>query len=117
MPNKYFCSDGERVSEATIRKRLSEAYREKYAGEPMQSCFECGASQAQGSMHIIPKARLKSLHKTELIWDWEMFVPGCHICNTLLENVSSPEFKKLNGYEYYVEIFRKYDRERWMKSI
>jgi 5-methylcytosine-specific restriction endonuclease McrA len=116
MPNKYFCSDGERVSEATIRRRLSEAYRAKYEGNPQSSCFEC-SRPAECSSHIIPKSVCKQLRKTELIWDWENFVPTCLRCNTLLENVSSPEFKKLNGYEYYVEIFRKYDRERWMKSI
>ncbi len=115
--NRYYCSDGTRVTEATIKANLSKAYREKYAGEPMQTCFECGVAQAQGNMHIIPKATLKHLHKTELIWDWEMFVPGCHRCNTVLENVSSPEFKLLNGYEYYLEIFRKHDLERYLKSI
>jgi 5-methylcytosine-specific restriction endonuclease McrA len=114
--NLYYCSNGERVSQATINRRRSEAYKEKYAGEPPSQCFECGA-RSNGSAHIIPQAVAKVLHKTELIWDLENIIPACNLCNSRIENVSSPEFKKLNGYEYYVEIFRKYDRERWMKSI
>lgn len=117
MPNHYACSDGSRVTEATIKANLSKAYKKKYEGNENCQCFECGKNRAQGSAHIIPKARLKQLGKSELIWDWEMFVEACHSCNSKIENVSSPEFKLLNGYEYYLEIFRKFDRERYFKAI
>lgn len=110
------CSDGTVVSEATIKRKLTEAYREKYAGEPHPSCFECG-QPAEGSGHIIPKSICKQLHKTELIWDFENFTAMCHSCNQKVENISSPEFKLLNGYEYYLEIFRKHDRTRYYKAI
>lgn len=114
--NLYYCSSGERVSQAIINRRRSEAYRKKYLGEENQTCFECGR-RAEGNAHLIPQSRAKSLKKTELIWEWENFVPMCHEHNVALENVGSPEFKKLNGYEYYLEIFRKYDLERYFKAI
>lgn len=116
MPNRYKCSNGDLVPETYIKRKLSEAYKTKYAGRDYHSCFECG-QPAQGSAHIIPKARLKQIGKTELIWDWEVFVEACHTCNSKIENISSPEFKLLNGYEYYLEIFRKYDFTRYLKAI
>lgn len=111
--NMYYCSDGTRVSEATIQQRLSKAYRSKYwDGRP--ACEGCG-NIAMGSAHILPKARLKVLHLTEMIWNPEMFFPACHSCNLACEAIYSDEFKKLLCYDKCLTIIKNYDPERYSK--
>ena len=111
--NMYYCSDGSRVSEATIKSRLSKAYRDRYQdGHP--SCEGCGG-RAQGSGHIISKARLKTLHLSDKIYDPDFFLPACHSCNSLMENTSSEAFKKLLCYDKCLTIIKKYDPERYSK--
>lgn len=112
--NMYYCSDGSRVSEATIKRRLSEAYRNKYwDGHPV--CEGCGEVIAQGSGHLIAKSRLKTLHLSDKIYHPDFFVPACHSCNTKLENITSSDFKKLLCYDKCLTIIKKYDPERYSK--
>jgi len=112
----YKCSNGQNVSDATCKARLSKIYREIYEGEPHPYCRGCG-SRAQGTAHIIPKARAKQLGKSELIWDKDNLLPACNRCNSILENVQSEEFRQLNCYDYVIEILKKYDYERYTKAI
>jgi len=114
---KYFCSNGSRVSEATIKSNLSKAYRKAYEGEGTQICRGCGEKVAQGSGHLIPKARLKQLHLTELIWNPRLFLPMCYCCNGFCENVTSQAFRELLCYERCMEVLEKYDPERYQKAI
>ena len=111
----YYCSDGSRVSEATIKRKLSEAYRKKYDGEPHPLCEGCGLVSAQGSAHIVPKAELKELHMTELIWNPIMFFPACHSCNSIAENPSSDDFKKLRNLDTILSVLAMYSLERLQK--
>lgn len=115
MPNKYTCSNGEKVTEATIKARLSKCYREMYADNPSPVCDGCGKVIAQGSAHIIPKAILKTLHLTDLIWNPIVIFPACHCCNTICENVSSTEITKLLNYDIIKEVLIKYCPERASK--
>jgi hypothetical protein len=112
--NKYTCSNGERVSEATIKQRLSKVYREMYEGEGPQMCHGCGG-RAEASAHILPKARAKQLHLTELIWSSENIFPACNSCNALAENVASDSILDLLNYERIREVLQKYDPERASK--
>lgn len=75
--NKAFCSNGERVSQATIDRRRGECHREMYEGEPRPMC-RCGCGgPAVHNDHTIAQARCKQLKKSELIWDPENNVPSC----------------------------------------
>jgi hypothetical protein len=114
MPNRYYCSDGKRVTESTIKANYSVAIREKYQGCTVWLCEGCGAP-AMGSAHIIPKSRLKILHKTELIWHPKMIFPACPKCNMICENVSSEEIKTLKNYETVKTIMELHDPERAKK--
>lgn len=114
MANLYFCSDGSRVSEGAIKSRYTAAIREKYQGSTVWRCEGCGGAP-NGSAHIIPKARLKVLHMTELIWNPIMFFPACNFCNMICENVASDEITKLQNYDYIREIIERYDPERASK--
>lgn len=117
MPNMYYCSDGRRVSEATIKANYTKAIREKYAGNPVQICQGCQAAQANGSAHIVPKARLKVLHLTELIWHPIMFFPACNRCNTICENPASEAITELKNYSYVKIIIERFDPERATKLL
>ncbi len=115
MPNYYNCSNGTKVTEATIKANLSKTYRKMYEGEPYPSCEGCGLVRAQGSAHIIPKSVLKSLGLTELIWDPIMIFASCNQCNQIAENVSSIEITKLKNFERIKEVLFKYAPERASK--
>jgi 5-methylcytosine-specific restriction endonuclease McrA len=112
MPNKYACSDGSKVTEATIKRNLSEAYREHYAFEPLGSCEGCG-DQAQGTAHILPKSQCKIAGKAEMIWNPFNWFRACHLCNTKAENINSA--KKLLNYDRILQVTKELDYERYLK--
>lgn len=107
--NKYRCSNGELVSEATIKKNLSKAYRDKY-GTQFATCEETG-EQAQGSSHIVSQKRCKQLHKTELIWNPRNFFPATYVTNSRWESNDST----LRNYEEYMKIVEEFDPEGYRK--
>lgn len=108
--NRYQTSTGERISEAVINKRLSEAYRRKYEGETHPMCAGCGIKPAQGSAHIIPKTRLKyDLRSADLIYNPELFFAGCHDCNKAIENPKGQNWKKLCNLQECLYVIAKYD--------
>jgi hypothetical protein len=110
--NKYYCSDGSAVSEATISKRRSEAYREFYGGEAHPCCEETGLP-AQGSSHIVSQKRCKELHKTELIWNPRNFFPATHEVNSRWESNDST----LKNYDKYMEIMKEFDPLGYEKRL
>lgn len=114
MANHYKCSNGESVTEATIQRNLSRAYKEHYLFSPSGACEGCG-NQANGTAHIIPKARLKQLHLTELIWNPVVWFRACHTCNTIAENPSSEDIKTLMNFKRILAVTKKYDPERATK--
>ncbi len=116
MPNKYYCSNGERVTEATIKSRLSAAYKRWYAGEGIQVCAGCGGV-ASGTAHILPRSQCKVLHKTELIWDKFNTFPACHMCNAIAENIQSDAIKELKNYDRILHVLSVLDEERFKKMI
>lgn len=114
--NLYYCSDGERISEALIKSRYTKALKKKYAGLPPQRCHGCGAP-AQGNAHIIAKARLKVLHKTELIYHPKAFFPACMNCNGAIENPKGEEWKTLFNREICLQFIEKHDPELFSKFV
>jgi len=111
---KHKCSDGSQVSQATIDKRRSAAYRDRYSDGSGRVCLGCGA-KAEGSAHIIPQARCKQLHRTELIWSEENFFPACHKCNKAIENPKGSEWKNLLNLFDCLSVIKKYDTELYNK--
>lgn len=108
--NMYDCSNGEKVSETTIDRRRSEAYKKTYGTQPIQTCQGCGKVRAQGSSHIISQKRCKHLHKTELIWTRFNFFPACHNCNSRWESNDTT----LLNYEVCLQIVKLYDKEGYL---
>lgn len=110
--NYYKCSDGSKVSQSTINRKRSEAYRELYEGEPHPSCAGCDAP-AQGTAHLVPQKVVKSLGKTEYCWLEINMVPACHCCNSILESYKSDEVKELLCYERLLEVTEIIDPTRF----
>ena len=111
------CSNGERVSQATIDRKRSETYRQMYAGEAAPMCWGCGVERAQGSGHLIPQKVAKDNGMAELCWLEENIVPCCHSCNSLLESYKSEEVKSLQCYELLLKITKKYLPSRYNAMI
>lgn len=114
--NLYYCSNGDRVSEATIKTRYSKATHDKYCHLPTPRCAGCG-EPAAGNAHIIAKARLKVLHKTELIWHPAAFFPACHACNQAIENPGGEAWKDLNNRQICLDFIEKHDPELFSKFV
>lgn len=101
--NYYKCSDGTKVSQATINKRRSDAYRELYEGEPHPQCAGCH-KRSEGTAHLVPQKLVKSLGKAEYCWLEINMVPACHKCNSLLESYKSAEVKDLFCYQQLLDV-------------
>lgn len=110
---RHYCSDGSRVSQATIDKRRADSYRERYGDSP-QACHGCGRP-ATCSAHIIAQARCKVLHKTELIWDEKNYFPSCYKCNAAIENPKGTEWKHLCNLSECLAVIREHDPESYTK--
>jgi hypothetical protein len=92
MANMYYCSDGSRVSEATIQRRYSASLKEKHEGSSSKVCECCRQRQAIHNDHTIAKARCKVIHKTELIWHPHNYVSSCEQCHREWENFKSGDW-------------------------
>lgn len=112
--NYYKCSDGSKVSEATIQKKLSDSYKETYTFNPKPYCMGCG-KQAIESSHILAKAYVKSIGKTELIWNPENVFPSCRNCHMAWEAINNPDWCKLHCVELLLKFIKKHDNYSYIK--
>lgn len=110
MPNKYYDSSGNAYSQATIDRKRSEAYREKY-GPYHQYCHGCGG-QPQGSAHIVSQKACKNMRKVELIWNPENFFPACIACNLRAES-NGASFYELDNWQHCLEVIKEHDPQRF----
>jgi 5-methylcytosine-specific restriction endonuclease McrA len=113
--NHSFDSQGNRYTEGMIKSRYSAFLRDLYQNESSAQWCEGCYLRAEGTAHIVPKARAKQLHKVELIWTKENVFRACHKCNGIAENVSSPEILELKNFEKIKQVLLKYDEERYRK--
>ena len=109
----YETSTGERVSQQTIERRRSAAYKEYYGADRSRSTCEETGLPSEGSSHIISQKRCKQLRKTELIWNPENFFPALNSVNSRWENNDST----LKNYWKYMEVVKKYDPEGYNKRL
>lgn len=110
--NRYYCSDGTRVSESAIKSRLTAAYRKHYV-DTDGVCEGCGG-RAEGTAHIVPKARCKVLHKTEYIWNPVNWFKACHKCNLKAE---TSQITTLMNYKRILAVIELIDPEKYRKLI
>lgn len=113
MANRYYCSNGERVSQVTINNRRQKRYSEHFE---LDCCAGCGGP-ATCRAHIIAQARCKVLHKTELIWNPENWFLSCNACNSAIESYKSDACYKLFNYNQCLEVLKKYDQEMYLKHV
>lgn len=112
MANMAFCSDGERVSQATIDRRLSQSYRDKYetnSGTIICEC--CGKEPSVHNDHTIAQRRCKILHKTELIWNPENYVRSCERCHKQWEAFKAGDWCLHNNVGERLYFLKLHDRE------
>jgi 5-methylcytosine-specific restriction endonuclease McrA len=112
--NRFYCSDGERVTQAQIDARRSLAYRTAYQGNLLVRCEGCG-EKATESSHIISQKRAKDMHATNLIWNPENFFASCRSCHTKWEATFSGQWLDLLCVQRCLETLKKYDNEGYEK--
>lgn len=112
----YFTSTGERISDETIKRRYAQSRAEKYLYGQSKICEGCGG-EAVCSAHIIAQARLKHLHKSELIYNPDAYFPACYACNQAIENPKGTAWRQLKNIEICLEFIEKHDHELFMKFI
>jgi hypothetical protein len=117
MANLYYCSNGERISEATIKARYSRALQAKHAGTSVFVCAACGQRRAEHNDHTIAKARCKVIHKTELIYDPDNFEDSCSICHSQWENFKSGDWINHNNMEKRLRFLKEHDPEGYRIRI
>lgn len=105
---KYYCSNGDRVSQATINRRLSQCYRKM--GNP-------GFPSHRDHDHTISQARCKQLHKTELIWDQYNIEFSERQTHTEWESYRSGSFEEHSNVIKRMLFVKKHDREGFMKRF
>lgn len=116
MANISLTSTGERLTDDVIKTRYAKARKIKYQEQIAHRCQGCGAT-ATCSAHIIAQARLKVLHKAELIYSPKAFFPACYACNLAIENPKGEAWKKLKNIEYCLIFIETHDPELFSKFI
>jgi len=116
MANMAFCSNGTRVSEATIKARYSESLREKYEGHSSYPCEGCGAQSVHND-HTIAKARCKVIHKTELIWHPGNYVRSCEKCHHQWEGFKSGDWVNHQNVESRLLFLKEHDPEGYQIRV
>lgn len=115
--NRYYCSDGTRVTESTIRANYSNALKEKHKGKGIIICG-CGCNRmAIHNDHTIAKARCKQIHKTELIWCHNNFESSCERAHRQWENFKSGEWINHRNMEQRLAFLKKHDPEGYRIRI
>lgn len=116
MANYSQTSTGERLTDAQIKQRYLASRKNKYEGSIAHRCEGCGAT-ATCSAHIIPQARLKQLHKAELIYNPKAYFPSCYKCNSAIENPKGQEWKELKNIDRCLFFILQHDPELHSKFI
>jgi len=117
MANKAYCSNGERVSQATIDRRYAEARKKKHEGNGRPMCGGCEERYADHNDHTIAQARCKVIHKTELIWHPGNFEDSCHICHGQWEAFKSGEWLNHKNIEQRLRFLKEHDPEGFKVRI
>jgi len=110
------CTNGERVTRTQIDFRKRKAYEAYDQENGIVWCEGCGRP-ATCHAHIIPQARCKQLHATELIWHWGNFFASCFECNQAIENPKGEAWKKLANKDYCLSFIEMHDQELYNKFI
>lgn len=91
--DKYFCSDGERVSQEYINKMLKKTYALidylRLNSENPKQCDAYPYLNWNEHDHTISQQRCKQLHKTELIWSIDNIEFSSRLAHTEWERLKS----------------------------
>lgn len=111
---KHRTSTGEYISDATIKKRLSENYRHHPA---WSVCEACGCKPATEHSHVISKQRCKELGKADLIYSRENWFFSCRKCHHDWEAVNGDQWTRFKNLERLIPVLQKHDPQGYMKRV
>jgi hypothetical protein len=104
-------STGELLTDQTIKRRYSQAIKEKHQDSPIKICQGCGIRKAEHNDHTISQKRCKQIHKSELIYDPDNFVDSCPICHNQWESYKSGEYLDHNNAAERMLFMKQHDPE------
>lgn len=105
---KFTCSDGTKVSQAYINRKLSEI-------ECVGMCEAYAIFPAMDKDHTIPQKRCKDLHKTELIWDTANIAFSSRTAHVEWESYRSGRFEDHANVVQRMLYVKKHDPETFIK--
>lgn len=119
--SKYYCSDGEVVSQAEINRRYQKVCKEIIL-ERENVCEGTGRTDLPlSNSHTISQRRCKQLGKTELIWAKDnIFLESMGDSTSahfIWENEEFGEKEKLINFELKLEYIKIHDVEMYQKII
>lgn len=117
MANTYLCSNGMRITQSTIDRNLSKAYRDKHEGQPRAMCEAYPGEVANDNDHTISQKRCKELGKTELIWNPNNFVSSSRKAHKEWENWKSGAWIDHNNAAERMAFMKKEDPEGYQKRM
>ncbi|HEU5289546.1 MAG TPA: hypothetical protein VFU05_02810 [Cyclobacteriaceae bacterium] len=109
--NTFLCSDGTRVTQATINDNLRRHYAVNGKNVVCDGCRKA----TTGHAHIISQARCKQIGKTELIWHRMNWFYGCNECNAAIENPKGGAWKGLLNIRKCLSFIKEHDPELYAK--
>lgn len=108
----YKCSDGTRVGQDQIDRRLTKLY----ANMPTQKrCSAYPLQMANDHDHTISQARCKQLGKTELIWDPDNIEFSSRISHMEWESYRSGKFEEHQNVIRRMKYVKMHDPEGFEK--
>jgi len=107
--NKYNTSSGERISQATIDRRRSLAYRTSDSGYDRYICEGCLKELAINHSHIVSQKRCKELGKAELCYEPLNWFRSCGTCHEIWEAKKSGKFGKLKNIDELMFQLSRFD--------
>lgn len=121
--NTTGCTDGSRVAEEVIQRKLKKIIAFMDATRTMQggSIYDCDATGTREMVidhdHTIAKARCKELGKTELIWDPANIEYSSRKAHKEWESYKNGEFRKHRNFERRMEFMKEHDHEGYTKRM
>lgn len=114
MPNYYYTSTGEKLSDGAINSR----WRKEVKGMMVKyRCEACGKNETNDPDHTISRATCKTLHKTELIWDEKNVSWSCRYCHQQWESYKSGAFSYHRNVKQRMEYTLQYDKQGFLKRL
>lgn len=111
MANVFYTSEGEKITQRTIRSRLALERKDCLVKMICECCY---AAQSFDLDHTISQLRCKNLHKSELIWMEGNWSWSCRDCHIFWESYKSGKFQYHKNFKKRMTFTAMHDYNGFM---